>query len=145
MCDKLLKMVENLRNPQRSEAARRQAQRGMTLIEIMVVIVIIGVLGAALAYNVFGYLKESKVDAAKIQLRTVYDAVHLYEARHDSVESLAALTEGKTAPLKAEQLKDPWQKELTMSGEGDDLQICSSGPDKKSGTEDDLCEPSSKK
>ena len=141
MSNKLLKLYENLR---RSRAAS-DSQRGMTLIEIMVVIVIIGVLGAALAYNVFGYLKDSKVDAAKLQLRTVYDAVHLYEARHDSLESLTALTEGKSAPLKAEQLKDPWQKELSMSGEGDDLQICSSGPDKKSGTEDDLCEPSSKK
>ncbi len=116
------------------------AQRGMTLIEIMVVIVIIGVLGSALAVGVFGMLNDAKIDSCAAQLNSVGGVVEAYEARNgDFPDSLTTLSEGKNPKLKKEILKDPWRQDLQYSATGDGFSLCSGGPDKKSGTEDDIC------
>ena len=49
--------------------------RGMTLLEIMVVIAIIGILSSAIGVSVVTYMEKAKVDAAKAQLRQVANAV----------------------------------------------------------------------
>lgn len=121
-------------------SARNAAEIGMTLIEIMVVIVIIGVLGSALAYGVFGMLGEAREDTAKAQVATVGQVVESYEARNGEFpDSLEMLTEGKKAKLKVQNLKDPWQQPLQYSSSGEGFTLCSNGADKKPGGEDDIC------
>lgn len=118
----------------------RRSERGMTLIEIMVVIVIIGVLGSALAVGVFGMLGDAKADTAKAQIATVGGVIEAYEARNgDYPDSLMMLTEGKKAKLKPGNLKDPWKQDLIYSRDSDGFSLCSNGDDKKQGTEDDVC------
>lgn len=120
--------------------AARKAERGMTLIEIMVVIVIIGVLGSALAVGVFGMLGDARTDAARAQIATVGGVIEAYEARNgDYPGSLAEMAEGKNPKLKPENLKDPWKQELNYSASGDGFTLCSNGQDKKSGGDDDVC------
>lgn len=121
-------------------AAGRQGERGMTLIEIMVVIVIIGVLGSALAYGVFGALGDAKEDICKSQIANVGQIIEAYEAKNGEYPgSLQELAEGKKARLKADNLKDPWRKDLDYRPSGDQFSLCSGGTDKKLGTEDDIC------
>jgi len=118
----------------------RAAERGMTLIEIMVVIVIIGVMGSALAVGVFGMLGDAKTDTARAQINTMGSVIEAHEARHGEYpESLESLTEGKKAKLKKANLKDPWKQDIIYRAEGDGFSLCSAGDDKKSGTDDDIC------
>lgn len=120
--------------------AARKAERGMTLIEIMVVIVIIGVLGSALAVGVFGMLGDARTDAARAQISTVGGVIEAYEARNgDYPASLAEMAEGKNPKLKPDNLKDPWKQELNYQASGDGFTLCSNGQDKKPGGEDDVC------
>jgi len=113
--------------------------RGMTLIEIMVVMVIIGIIGTVVAVNVMGASEDADLDAAKILVeRRVAEEVAAYRARYrEFPESLDVLVEKKK--LTKKQLVDPWNKPLIYVPGDSDFQLCSSGPDKNPGTQDDIC------
>jgi len=117
----------------------------MTLIEIMVVIAIIGIVMSAVGYGVMNYLAEAKVDAARVSIEKIASILEMYYARNDEYpSSLTELTKkkgkgkGKSALTKSD-MKDPWKKKWIYSQDGDYFKLCSSGPDKKQGSSDDLC------
>ena len=126
-----------------TQSVVKGAARGFTLLEIMVVIAIIGLLATAVSIGVMSSLKKAKVHTAKIQLNTIAQALNQYYLdQNDYPSSLEDLTKGSDALLKEKQLKDPWGEEFVYSptsrGEAD-FTLCSKGPDKREGTEDDIC------
>ena len=86
------------------------AQRGMTLIEIMVVITILGLVAAAVAVNVVGTLSDAKIKQARTDLHTLENCLDLYKVDKGryptSEDGLAAVV--AAGKCKA-GLKDPWQ------------------------------------
>ncbi len=93
----------------RAPRSARAASRGMTLIEILVVITILGIIAAAVAVNVVGQLDEAKVKQAKTDLHTLENCLDLYtidKGRYPSTEEglQAVVAAGKCKP----QIKDPW-------------------------------------
>lgn len=129
-------------------ARKRRAQRGMTLIEIMVVVIIIGLIGTAVAVNVFGNLAEAKVRTAKTDLAKIAEAVDTYKVlrgRYPTTEEgLGVLV--KEGFLRANNdkgsLTDPWGKEYVYLYPGqknaDGYDVKSNGPDGEPGTQDDI-------
>ncbi len=130
-------------------------QSGMTLIEIMVVITILGMIATIVTVNVLGRLDQAKVSAAKTQIKNIETA--LDEFRRDNgfypstEQGLMALVKKpssgrvpKTYPkggyLKGNNVpKDPWSCEFayTSQGEGDQpYEIMSYGADCEEGGED---------
>jgi general secretion pathway protein G len=105
----------------RSRAAQR-LQRGFTLIEIMVVVVIMGVLAALVVPKLLNRAGESKVAAAKVDIATIMQALKLYKLdnqRYPTTEQgLQALIEKPTGGPAAngwkaggyveKMPKDPW-------------------------------------
>ena len=126
-----------------AKAAAKGAARGFTLLEIMVVIAIIGMLATAVSVGVMSYMKKAKVKTCKIQLNTLAQAINQYYLdENDYPSSLDDLTKGKDALVKEKQLKDPWGQDFVYnsSGSGDsDFTLCSKGPDKREGSDDDVC------
>lgn len=53
-------------------------QRGFTLIEIMVVIVILGVLAALVVPNILGRPDEARISAARSDIQAISNALNLY-------------------------------------------------------------------
>lgn len=125
-----------------STKAMRNAPRGMTLIEILVVIAIIGIVVTVVSVGVVGYLEDAKIQSTKTLVENVAKGASSYAVTHRRLpKSLEELVERKY--VKKNQLQDPWQNELEYSpGSGggiDDFELCSKGPDGTSGNEDDIC------
>ena len=55
------------------------SQRGFTLTELLVVMVILSLIAAAITPQVMGRLDRSKVRASKIQLQTLSSAIDMYK------------------------------------------------------------------
>ena len=87
----------------------RRPPRGMTLIEIMVVVTILGLIAAAVAVNVVGQFGEARVKQAKTDLKTLENCLDLYKLDKNTYPSTE---EGLDAVVKAGKckagLKDPW-------------------------------------
>jgi len=81
----------------------REGEAGFTLVEMLVVITIIGLVMALVGPRVLGYLSESKVKTAKIQIESFAAALDLYYLDNGAYpaanEGLAALVQRpSTAP-----------------------------------------------
>jgi general secretion pathway protein G len=93
----------------RPTGRKRTAQRGMTLIEIMVVLVILGLIASAVAVNVMGSLGEAKVKQAKTDLHTLENCLDLYKIEKNRYPSTEEGLQALVAAGKCKaNLKDPW-------------------------------------
>ena len=102
----------------RSLAARAAAPRGMTLIEILVVLVILGLIATAVAVNVVGAAGKARTDRAKTDVQRIasdgVEAFKVMRGRYPSTEEgLKLLIDEKfLKPNSPEgKLKDPWDRE----------------------------------
>ncbi|MDP1918035.1 MAG: type II secretion system protein GspG [Myxococcales bacterium] len=118
---------------------RQNRARGMTLIEIIVVITILSLLMAAVGVAVIPQLEQAKVDRAKMDIGNIQNALKTYYAKKgnypDTGLGLKALVDAQIlerAPL------DPWDTEYVYMKEGSTPVIISYGKDKApGGTETD--------
>jgi general secretion pathway protein G len=138
-----MKFFESLRKL--SRRLRKTARRGMTLVEIMVVMAIIAIIGTAVAFGVIPALAGAQEDAAKTAIGNISKALDMYYMRNTELpQSLEALVEAGT--LKAEQLQDPWKKPYQYSVVGTrNYKLCSGGEDGAIGGNDDVCNDAGKK
>jgi general secretion pathway protein G len=128
---KLRRRLERIR----SRANRSNRRRGMTLIEIMVVLVILGLIAGSIGFAVFNQLKEAQIKTAKLDLRAISDGVDLYHVDTGNwPDNLSAL-----APKYVKEVrKDPWGNEYQYLRTGDAYDVYSYGPDKVQGGGDDI-------
>ena len=93
----------------RRRAAATAAQRGMTLIEIMVVITILGLIAAAVAVNVVGQLSDAKIKQARTDLHTLENCLDLYKVDKGRYPSTEEGLQTVVAAGKCKAgLRDPW-------------------------------------
>lgn len=96
----------------------RAAERGMTLLEIMVVLVIIGLIAGIIGVNVLGQLEEANVKTASTQIKQIGAALDLYKLSFRTYpstgEGLQALVtpKGNAQPFMKEIPKDPWDRDF---------------------------------
>lgn len=127
--------------------------RGFTLIEIMVVIVILAALAALVGPRIMGRSDDAKIADAKVQIRNIETALKLYKLDNGGYPSteqgLAALVTKPTTGIipnnyKAEGYlesknlpKDPWGAEYIYlsPGEHGDYDLYSLGADGVKGGE----------
>ena len=126
--------------------ARRVAQRGMTLLEIMIVLAILAlVMGLVVGPRVMKMFGESKVDIAKMTVnKYANEAYPSWSTSHTDKACPGALTE-LNEYMNNKDIKGPWGNDYKMfcgqnlpAGAKGGLAVMSAGEDGKEGTEDDV-------
>lgn len=135
---------------------KQRNQRGFTLIEIMVVMVILGLLVAVVAPNIMGRSDQAKVTIAKTQMRNVANALDMYRldnsqypSTQQGLEALVNRPSGSPEPknwnpdgyLKSVP-EDPWgnQYEYQSPGAEGAYDLYSLGSDGQEGGEGDAAD-----
>lgn len=116
-------------------------RRGMTLIEIMIVLAIIGSIAALLLPNITGQLDKSKVKETRIQMTQIVNALSMYYTDCGKYpQSLEGLTKADPncsnwgpQPYYTKSLKDPFGGEFVYEVEGAEYNLKSLGKDKREG------------
>lgn len=130
-----------------AQKARNTAQRGFTLVELLVVLVILGLIAAFAAPQVIKYLGRAKTDAARIQIERLSGVLDLYRLEvggyPTSDDGLQALMEQPpdaekwNGPYlkKADALTDPWGRPYIYQspGEHGDFDLSTLGADGSDG------------
>jgi general secretion pathway protein G len=120
-----------------------ESERGMTLVEIMIVITIMASIMGVVGYYVFGTLNQANAKTARLginQLEGMVSNYYMLQSPSQLPENLNELTEGSNPMVKDKStLQDPWGNQYIYEKKGgQDYEIYSAGPDGQPGTEDDV-------
>jgi general secretion pathway protein G len=122
----------------RRDLLRRAARQGMTLIEIMIVVVIMALVTTGVAIAVLPKLQQAKVKSAESAVQTVKSAVTLYIATNNTdCATMPQLIEDKQID-KSTATQDPWNHDFQIECDGTDINVRSAGPDGEFDTADDI-------
>jgi general secretion pathway protein G len=119
----------------------RAVQRGVTLVEVLIVVAIMAVISGGVTLVAFPLYKKAKVDTGMVGVRTMKNAAELYQnldGTSDSCPTLQNLIQSKK--IQGSQSDDPWQSAYRIDCSQGEIRVYSNGNDRKPGTPDDLAD-----
>jgi general secretion pathway protein G len=119
--------------------AVRKGSRGMTMVEILVVLAIIGLIVGGVAIVAFGQLSGAQDDTAKNEVVQIEQASEMYMIQKKG-KCPKSVQDLKAGGVLKRVKKDPWGTayQIKCPGEHSDLDVSSAGKDKEFGTADDV-------
>lgn len=130
-----------------------KSQKGMTLIEIMVVVTIIASISGFIAVKVIDKQAEANIKLTKTGMETVSGVLdqykldnYRYPTTDQGLDALVSKPSTGKVPknypsngyIKKKSLKDAWDEPYLYSSDGRTFTISSKGPDQEEGTDDDI-------
>jgi general secretion pathway protein G len=130
--------VHSERRDEVEHLLRATRQAGMTLIEIMIVVVIMALVATGVGIAVIPQLQKAKIKQSESAVETVRSAVQLYMATNNAeCATMQQLIEDKAID-KSKATTDPWDREYRIECDGTEVTVISAGPDGQYETEDDI-------
>jgi general secretion pathway protein G len=130
------------------KAGRSRRERGMNLLEIMVVLVIISLVAGTVGVAVMKQLDNAKRKQAGVQIHNLSEALELYKLQFHNYpstgEGLQALVapKGNAQPFIQHVPQDPWGHDYVYiypgAGNQGSFDLLSYGPDGVQGGSDDI-------
>jgi len=131
---------ESKQEPGAGDDSRRR-DSGMTMLEIMIVLALIGLVMSAVGVGVFAQFKKGQRKVAQAQVNDIAAKIVQFMADNNSEcpKSIDDLVAQKYLPKKQ---KDPWNRDLILRCPGtintDGVDVVSVFPDGQEGTADDV-------
>jgi general secretion pathway protein G len=124
-------------------------ERGMSLIEIIIVVALLGTLMAYMVSNLIGQSEEAKKDQTKLAQGVISQSLQMYRIHNNKYppDLNALLTNPGDAKswrgpyIETNKLKDPWGNDFKYESDGRNYKILSCGPDGVCGNDDDIVYP----
>jgi general secretion pathway protein G len=122
---------------------RRRRSRGLSLIEILVVLSIIALITSGVALVVIRHLETARIETTRTSARALREAVSLWRMRDGSSECPTIDTLVRMQLVdSASKRTDAWDKPFVIEcSEQGDITIASPGPDGRLGSADDIRVP----
>lgn len=146
-----MRKIKRLKNNIGKGYRMRRREKGFTIVELLVVILIISMLAAFVAPKFFKGLGKAKWDIAKAKMASIENSIGLFyidcgrypsdaEGLGELLEAPAGLEEKWQGPyLKKSELLDPWDNEYIYVEEGEvnpgSIDLISLGADGEAGGE----------
>lgn len=126
------------RNSTRSRirAARRA---GMTLTEIMIVVIIMALIATAVGVAVIPKWREAQVRQTRTDAQTIRGAAERFVIGNtgNDCPSMNDLVEGGEISRQS-RTKDAWDRDFKIECDGNEIIVSSAGPDGQFGGDDDI-------
>jgi general secretion pathway protein G len=120
----------------------RAASRGLTLVELIIVITIIGVLTAAISIGVMKAKKTADIGTTQTACNTARGASVMWRSAHPNEDCPTIDGLKKEKFLGSDfSVKDPWGNAIKLTCDSDEVTCTTAGPDRKEGTDDDIRVP----
>jgi general secretion pathway protein G len=116
---------------------KRRAQSGMTLIEIMIVMVIMALIAAGAGFAIVPQLTKAKIKSTQQDAKAIGAAAEMYIAENAGCPSVDKLVQAKILNKK-NHTRDAWDNEFTIECDEDGPVVRSAGPDGQMGNDDDI-------
>ncbi|MGM0596762.1 MAG: type II secretion system protein [Myxococcota bacterium] len=130
-----------MKNQSFSKFTATAGQKGMTLIEIMIVIVILGMIIGVVTFGIMPRFRRAKKKASQLQLNKIERIIveNSEEPEYKKKEAQSVL-EGLVdeGMLKEKDVKDTWGTDVRAEGRASSPCVISAGEDESFGTPDDL-------
>lgn len=112
---------------------------GMSLVEIMVVIVIIGLISSAVGFAAFEAGQEAKVSLTQTSAKALLELAEMCKmaGKCDACPGLQQVQDSGMV-RKGTAMQDAWGTDFTFDCGEAELNVRSFGPDLEDGTEDDI-------
>ncbi|MET0386730.1 MAG: prepilin-type N-terminal cleavage/methylation domain-containing protein [Polyangiales bacterium] len=119
--------------------ARRRAKRqaGMTLIEIMIVMVIMALIAAGAGFAIVPQLNKAKIKSTQQDAKAISAAAEMYMAENKDCPTVQKLIDQKILNKK-NHTKDAWDNDFAIECDDDGPVVRSAGPDGQQGNDDDI-------
>ena len=119
----------------------RRARRGLTLIELVIVIAILGLLATFVGGQVFGTFSDSQAEMSKLTMSRMESALTIYATKNRG-KYPSSLEDAKKYMPDGKVPKDSWDNEFGYKSPASSCskayEITSMGEDGKQGGDDDI-------
>ncbi|RZO58863.1 MAG: prepilin-type N-terminal cleavage/methylation domain-containing protein [Sandaracinaceae bacterium] len=116
---------------------RRSRRAGMTLVEIMIVVIIMSLIATAVGMAVIPMIVRARIEQASTDAATIRGVAEMWLIENGTCPSVSELVDEGVLRDGTRTL-DPWDSPWSLECERTSVHVTSAGPDRELGTEDDI-------